>query len=158
MEGEKGHPTTIDEYISQFPEDVQHILVEIRAVIKESALDAIEKISYQMPAFYLKGNLVWFAVHKRHIGFYPTASGPRMGLERTHAGQLKPIGPFAEGISVMENSQDCSIRCIHRPAKKYAGYRLVRVPRALDWRAVVGGADGIQEVCGDRAKEVERVV
>ncbi|MCL5958626.1 MAG: hypothetical protein M1358_04780 [Chloroflexi bacterium] len=53
MEGKKGHPTTIDEYISQFPEDVQHILVEIRTVIKESAPDAMEKISYQMPAFYL---------------------------------------------------------------------------------------------------------
>jgi len=38
MEGKKGNPTTIDEYISQFPEDVQHILVKIRAVIKESVV------------------------------------------------------------------------------------------------------------------------
>jgi uncharacterized protein YdhG (YjbR/CyaY superfamily) len=28
-----------------------------------------------MPAFYLKGTLVWFGVHKNHIGFYPTAEG-----------------------------------------------------------------------------------
>ena len=75
MEGKKGHPTTIDEYISQCPEDVQPVLTRIRAVIKESAPRAVEKISYQMPAFYLNGMLVWFAVHKNHIGFYPTGSG-----------------------------------------------------------------------------------
>jgi uncharacterized protein YdhG (YjbR/CyaY superfamily) len=75
MEGKKGHPTTIDEYISQFPEDVQHILVKIRAVIKESAPEAVEKISYQIPAFYLNGNLVYFGAHRHHIGFYPTSSG-----------------------------------------------------------------------------------
>ncbi|MCL5961977.1 MAG: DUF1801 domain-containing protein [Chloroflexi bacterium] len=75
MQGEKGHPTTIDEYISQFPEDVQRILVKIRAVIKESAPEAVEKISYQMPAFYLNGSLVWFGAHKHHIGFYPTGAG-----------------------------------------------------------------------------------
>ncbi len=75
MDEGMGQPTTIDEYISQFPEDVQHILVKIRAVIKESAPGAVEKISYQMPGFYLKGNLVWFAAYKRHIGFYPAPSG-----------------------------------------------------------------------------------
>lgn len=75
MEEKKGHPTTIDEYIAQFPEDVQQIMVKIRAVIKESAPGAVEKISYQMPAFYLKGTLVWFGAHKSHIGFYPTGSG-----------------------------------------------------------------------------------
>ncbi len=85
MEGKKGHPTTIDEYISQFPEDVQHILVKIRAVIKASAPEAVEKISYQMPAFYLNGNLIWFGVHKHHIGFYPKTSGMEAFLEELSA-------------------------------------------------------------------------
>jgi uncharacterized protein YdhG (YjbR/CyaY superfamily) len=75
MEGKKDHPATIDEYIAQFPQDVQHILTRIRAVIQESAPQAVERISYQMPAFYLKGNLVYFGAHKHHIGFYPTGSG-----------------------------------------------------------------------------------
>jgi uncharacterized protein YdhG (YjbR/CyaY superfamily) len=75
MEEKKAHLTTIDEYISQCPEDVQPILVKIRAVIKESAPDAVEKISYRMPAFYLKGTLVWFAAFTHHIGFYPTGAG-----------------------------------------------------------------------------------
>jgi len=30
-----------------------------------------------MPAFALKGNLVYFATYKNHIGFYPTSSGIR---------------------------------------------------------------------------------
>jgi uncharacterized protein YdhG (YjbR/CyaY superfamily) len=34
-----------------------------------------KKNSYQMPTFTLKGNLVHFAAHKTHIGFYPTPSG-----------------------------------------------------------------------------------
>ena len=75
MDGKKVHPTTIDEYISQYPEDVQHILVKIRAVIKETAPEAVEKISYHMPTFYLNGGLVWFGAFKDHIGFYPKPSG-----------------------------------------------------------------------------------
>jgi uncharacterized protein YdhG (YjbR/CyaY superfamily) len=67
--------TTIDEYISNFPEDVQKKLQEIRAVIKESAPGAQERISYRMPAFTLKGNLVYFAAFKNHIGFYPAPQG-----------------------------------------------------------------------------------
>jgi len=67
--------TSIDEYISTFPPEVQEILKMLRAVIKESAPDAEEKISYQMPAFALHGNLVYFAGYKNHIGFYPGANG-----------------------------------------------------------------------------------
>lgn len=66
---------SIDEYISQFSPEIQEILITLRKVIKDSAPGAEEKISYQMPAFVLHGNLVYFAVHKNHIGFYPTPSG-----------------------------------------------------------------------------------
>lgn len=66
---------TIDEYILQYPEEVQTIFEELREVIKQAAPDATEKISYQMPTFYLHGNLVHFAAYKNHIGFYPAPSG-----------------------------------------------------------------------------------
>ena len=42
----KDHPSTIDCYISQFPEDVQQILVKIRAVIKKYAPEAVERKGY----------------------------------------------------------------------------------------------------------------
>jgi uncharacterized protein YdhG (YjbR/CyaY superfamily) len=74
MDNKKSGFTSIDEYITTFPEDVQATLQELRATIKAAAPDATEKISYQMPTFYLKGNLVHFAAFKNHIGFYPVPS------------------------------------------------------------------------------------
>lgn len=65
----------IDEYISCFPVDVQNKLTRVRAAIRKAAPDAMEKISYAMPAFYQEGNLVYFAAYANHIGFYPTATG-----------------------------------------------------------------------------------
>jgi uncharacterized protein YdhG (YjbR/CyaY superfamily) len=75
MKTEKAGYTNINEYIATFPKDVQKILKEVRAVIKEAAPQAEEKISYQMPTFFLNGNLVHFAAFQNHIGFYPTPSG-----------------------------------------------------------------------------------
>lgn len=66
---------SIDAYISTCPESVQSILAELRAVIRAAAPEAVETISYQMPAFAQNGVLVYFAACKGHIGFYPT-SGP----------------------------------------------------------------------------------
>ena len=71
----KTKPTNIDEYIARFPEDVQAILEKVRVTIREAAPDAEEAISYQMPTFKLKGNLVHFAGYKKHVGFYPAPSG-----------------------------------------------------------------------------------
>ena len=67
--------TSIDEYIAEFPKPVQEILEKIRSIIHQAAPDAKETISYGMPAFKLKKILVYFAAFKKHIGFYPTASG-----------------------------------------------------------------------------------
>ncbi len=67
--------TTIDEYIASFSHETQAILEQLRQTIRKAAPDATEKISYQMPTFYLNGNLVHFAAYKNHIGFYPAPSG-----------------------------------------------------------------------------------
>ncbi len=75
MKTNQPEPQTIDEYIADFPKDVQEILQRVRQTIREAAPDAQEKISYQMPTFTLKGNLVYFAGFKKHIGFYPIPSG-----------------------------------------------------------------------------------
>ncbi len=65
----------IDEYITDFPENIQEKLTQIRQVIKGSAPGAREAISYGMPTYKLNGNLVHFAAFKDHIGFFPTPSG-----------------------------------------------------------------------------------
>src|SRR2546421_9703490 len=67
---------TMDEYIAGFPPETQRVLEEMRALIRASAPDATERISYAIPTFDLNGkHLVHFAGYERHIGFYPTASG-----------------------------------------------------------------------------------
>ena len=67
----------IDDYIANFPEDVQKVLEQVRVTIQKAAPQAEEAISYQMPTFKLNGNLVHFAAWKNHIGFYPTPSGTK---------------------------------------------------------------------------------
>ena len=62
----------IEEYISKYPEDIQKILQQIRTAIKKAAPKSVEVISYGMPAFKMNKVLVYFAVGKNHIGFYPT--------------------------------------------------------------------------------------
>ena len=68
-------PSNIDEYIAQFPAEVQALLQKVRSTIREAAPDAKETINYQMPTFTLNGNLVHFAAFRDHIGLYPTPSG-----------------------------------------------------------------------------------
>lgn len=71
MEPQKSSLRSIDEYIGQFPPAIQAILQELRKTIQAAAPGSQEKISYRMPTFWLGANLVHFAVHKHHIGFYP---------------------------------------------------------------------------------------
>ncbi len=67
---------SVDEYIQSMPREVQPMLTEIRAIIKQEAPQAVEGISYGMPAYKLNGKpLVYFAAFKNHIGFYATPSG-----------------------------------------------------------------------------------
>ena len=75
METRRPHFNTIDEYIATFPLEVQKILNSLRQTVHAAAPQATEKISYQMPTFFLHGNLVHFAAYKNHIGFYPAPSG-----------------------------------------------------------------------------------
>ena len=67
--------SNIDEYIACFPQSTRQILEELRLAIRKIVPEAEEAISYGIPTFKLKGNLVHFAAYKNHIGFYPGAAG-----------------------------------------------------------------------------------
>jgi len=73
----------IDEYITNFPEDVQERLQTIRETIHKAAPQATEDIKYRIPTFILNGNLVHFGAHKNHIGFYPAPMGIEAFAEET---------------------------------------------------------------------------
>ena len=68
--------TTIDEYISTFPDDIQAMLEKVRQAIQKAAPEVVETISYGIPAFNLDGkHLVFFAGWKHHISLYPIPAG-----------------------------------------------------------------------------------
>jgi uncharacterized protein YdhG (YjbR/CyaY superfamily) len=68
--------TAVDNYIASFPIDIQILLKNLRRTILEKAPEAIESISYGMPAYKTSGKpLVYFAAYKNHIGFYATPHG-----------------------------------------------------------------------------------
>ena len=64
----------VDTYIEQFPPARQERLRQVRQIICTAAPQAEEKISYGMPTYYWRENLVHFARQKHHLGFYPTPS------------------------------------------------------------------------------------
>ena len=62
----------IDAYHDSQPAEIRKVLEQLRQAIKQAAPQATETISYGMPAFRQNKVLVYYAVHKEHIGFYPT--------------------------------------------------------------------------------------
>ena len=90
MKTKQQQPTTIDEYISDFPPDVQLLLEKVRVAIRKAAPKAEEAIKYQMPTFVLNGNLIHFAAWNSHIGLYPGS---------------KPIVEFKEELAKYELSK-----------------------------------------------------
>ena len=82
--------STIDEYIADFPNDVQKKLQQMRAVIRKAIPKAEEAIKYGIPTYVLNGNVVHFGGYKSHIGFYPAPRG---------------IEAFKKELSVYEGSK-----------------------------------------------------
>lgn len=67
---------TIDEYIQDFPPELQKTLQKIRQTIQAAAPEATEAIRYGLPTFRLHNkNLIHFGGYKNHIGVYPAPSG-----------------------------------------------------------------------------------
>jgi uncharacterized protein YdhG (YjbR/CyaY superfamily) len=68
-------PSSVDAYIAQQTPEVAQLLSELRQIILSSAPEALEGISYGMPAYKLHGKpLAYFAAFARHLGLYATPS------------------------------------------------------------------------------------
>lgn len=52
-------------------QEKQEKLIALYSIIKEVVPNATEKISWGMPTFFEKKNIVHFFPNKNHIGFYP---------------------------------------------------------------------------------------
>jgi uncharacterized protein YdhG (YjbR/CyaY superfamily) len=76
-------PRDVDAYISTAPRESQIKLNQLRSIIRKSAPQAVEKISYGMPYYSYKGRLAYFSAWKTHIGLYipsPTIAEHRSEL------------------------------------------------------------------------------
>jgi uncharacterized protein YdhG (YjbR/CyaY superfamily) len=76
---------TIDEYIGTCSEEIQPKLMELRQIIRDVSPELIEKISWGMPTFYFKGNIIHFAAHKKHIGLYCGAEAVKIFSNILHS-------------------------------------------------------------------------
>lgn len=79
----------VDEYIADFDGIARERLELMRETVREAAPDAEESISYGMPAYKMKGPLVYFAAYPNHIGFYATPTG--------HAEFEFELSPYKQG-------------------------------------------------------------
>lgn len=74
MNTAQSSPAAIDEYIATFSAEVQAKLMIIRSEVKSLVPQAVEKISYGIPTFFLTQNIFHFAAFQAHIGLYPGAT------------------------------------------------------------------------------------
>jgi uncharacterized protein YdhG (YjbR/CyaY superfamily) len=65
---------TIDAYLACVPEQQRRTLEKLRKTIRSAAPDAVETISYMIPAFKLNGMLVGFGAFKKHNSFFVMSS------------------------------------------------------------------------------------
>ena len=64
-------PESIEEYIAAQPEGIQPYLNQVRDALHRALLDAEERISWSMPTYRKKHNIIQFAGFKNHVGLYP---------------------------------------------------------------------------------------
>ena len=108
--------STIDEYINAHPENVKNILQRIRQIVQQAAPEATETISYQVPAFKIKGRyLIYFAAWRDHISVYPLPVGS---------------GEFQKELSAFVTGKGT----VSLPLGKPIPYDLVR--KIVDWRLI----------------------
>ncbi|MGI6118720.1 MAG: DUF1905 domain-containing protein [Bilifractor sp.] len=63
--------TGIDEYIASQDPSIRPQLNQVREAIRSQLPFAVEKISWGMPTWWDRHNLIHFAPAKKHIGIYP---------------------------------------------------------------------------------------
>ena len=71
---------SVDEYIASQPEPVREVLTLVRNTIRKAVPEAVEVISYQIPAYKMGGRVaLYFAGWKQHYSLYP--AGERLVAE-----------------------------------------------------------------------------
>lgn len=78
----------VDAYLADLPDDQRAALEDLRAAVERFASEAVETISYGMPAFRVHGRyLLGYAAWKSHCSLYPTSDSVPAAL----AAELEPF-------------------------------------------------------------------
>jgi uncharacterized protein YdhG (YjbR/CyaY superfamily) len=72
---------SVEQYISQFEPGIQARLLSLRKRFFEVLPATEESIRYNMPAFRVGKDYLYFAAYKKHIGFYPVYGYPEIAAE-----------------------------------------------------------------------------
>ena len=93
-------PTTVDDYLAGLPDDRRAAMEEIRQAIRAAAPEAVEAISYNMPAFKLDGRFfVSYDAYKAHYSLFPWSD--RMVTELG-----EEIAPYVHGRGTLRFPAD----------------------------------------------------
>lgn len=72
---------SVDDYIAAQPPESQAVLHAVRRLVRQVLPDAVETISYQIPAYRTQsGPVIYFASWKRHWSLYPAPKDVREKL------------------------------------------------------------------------------
>jgi uncharacterized protein YdhG (YjbR/CyaY superfamily) len=63
-------PQEIDAYLEALPQDVRSALERVRSIIRETAPEATERVSYGIPIFRLQRDLVGISSSKNHCSLH----------------------------------------------------------------------------------------
>jgi uncharacterized protein YdhG (YjbR/CyaY superfamily) len=93
-------PTSVDAYLAAVPEPFRTALLNLRSTIRAAAPEATDTISYQMPAFKLRGRfLVSYAAFRDHCSLFPASYAVMEAL----GDELKP---FVSGKGTLRFTPD----------------------------------------------------
>jgi uncharacterized protein YdhG (YjbR/CyaY superfamily) len=81
----------VDAYIMAAPAKARPRLREMRRIIRETAPEAKESVSYRMPYYALNGRLIYFSVMRDWVGLYMLG-----GAKKKYA---KELAPYLSGVS-----------------------------------------------------------
>jgi uncharacterized protein YdhG (YjbR/CyaY superfamily) len=80
-------PEEIDAYLADLPDDVRSSLERVRSIIRETAPECTERVSYGIPIFRLLKDLIGMSAQKNHCSLH-SMSPPLM---KAMAKELKSV-------------------------------------------------------------------
>ena len=113
-------PTSTDAYLAAVPPDQRAALQALRETVLAVVPDAVECISYGMPAFRLDGRaFCYFAAARRHCAFYPGGQVEDFAAELTDFSTSKGAIRFQPDRPIPPDLlRRIILRCVERAAAR----------------------------------------